>query len=135
MSIAPTPINFGQKEEAKKEKEYNFDHGKLIDLTDEAIEKVKDFAIKNPATKGKTFRVYVEGGGCSGFQYGFTFDDKKDDDQIVKCADLEVLVDEQSKIYLQGSVVDYVDGFSGAGFIVKNPQAKATCGCGTSFTV
>lgn len=130
----PVPITFGD-EKKKEEKTYNFDHGKLIDLTPEAIAHIKDFLEKNPKAQGKTFRVYVEGGGCSGMQYGFTFDDKKDDDNIVPCGDIEVLVDNPSLIYIKGAVVDHVDDFSGSGFIVKNPLSKGECGCGTSFTV
>jgi iron-sulfur cluster insertion protein len=135
MSSTPIPISFDddQKEE---EKVYNFDHGKDLDLTEDAIAKVKSYLESNEKAKGKRFRVYVEGGGCSGMQYGFTFDDKvKDDDHMVKCGDLEVLVDAPSLIYIKGAVVDYVDSFSGAGFIVKNPLSKGECGCGVSFTV
>ena len=129
----PVPITFGDEE--TKEREYNMDHGKLIDLTSEAIDRVKALAASNDKANGKTFRVYVEGGGCSGMQYGFTFDVKKDDDYVVECSDIEVLLDKNSIVYVKGSVVDYVDDFRGAGFIVKNPQATGECGCGTSFTV
>ncbi len=133
MSIAPVPISFG--EEKKVEKIYNMDHGKPIDLTHDAIEQVKSFIEKNPAAAAKKFRVYVEGGGCSGMQYGFTFDDKKDDDNIVPCEDIEVLIDEPSLAYIKGAVIDYVADMRGAGFVVKNPQSKGECGCGVSFTV
>ena len=130
----PTPISFG--DEKPVEKVYNFDHGKPIDLTIEAIEKVKDTFKKNPdKTNGKLFRVFVEGGGCSGMQYGFTFDEKKDDDQVVNCGDIQVLISSTSEAYIRGSIVDYVENFQGAGFIVKNPQSKGECGCGISFSV
>lgn len=133
MSQSPTGITFDGEE--KKSRVYNMDHGKLIDLTPEAAAKVREFVQKNEKALGKTFRVYVEGGGCSGMQYGFTFDDQKDDDNIVACGDIEVLVDKNSVPYLKGAVVDYVDSLTGSGFVVENPLAKAACGCGTSFTV
>ena len=130
---APVPISFGQ--DKPKEKVYDFNHGKLVHLTPEAMEQVRNFAKTNSQTQGKSFRVYVEGGGCSGFQYGFTFDEKREDDNVIACNDLTVLVDNQSLIYIKGSIVDYVADFRGAGFVVKNPLSKGECGCGTSFTV
>lgn len=133
MSSGPIPISFG--DEAKVEKIYNMDHGKLLDLTSDAIEKVKDFIRKNPKAEGKRFRVFVEGGGCSGMQYGFTFAEKKDDDNVVECGDVEVLIDNVSLAYIKGAIVDYVEDMRGSGFIVKNPQSKGECGCGVSFTV
>lgn len=133
MAIAPVPISFGEEKTA--EKVYNMDHGKLIDLTPEAVAKVKDFIKKNPAAGAKIFRIGVEGGGCSGLQYGFTFDDKKDDDNVVACEDIEVLIDNPTLAYIKGAVVDYVEDMRGSGFIVKNPQSKGECGCGVSFTV
>lgn len=133
MSQTPTGITFG--DESPADRVYNLNHGKLLDLTPEAVAKVREFSQKNDKAQGKTFRVYVEGGGCSGMQYGFTFDERKDDDDVVPCGDIEVLVDKNSISYLKGAVVDYVEGLSGAGFVVENPLAKASCGCGTSFTV
>jgi len=128
----PTPISFGPK---PVEPVYNFDHGKVIDLTAAAVKRVKDFQKETPDAASKRFRIYVEGGGCSGFQYGFTFDEKRDDDSLIPCEDIEVLIDPQTSTYLNGSIIDYYSDFRGSGFIVKNPLAKATCGCGTSFTV
>lgn len=130
---APVPIHFGdEKEEAKV---FDFNHGKPVDLTLSAVKKVKDFLASTPSAAGKRFRIYVEGGGCSGMQYGFTFDDVKPDDQIVPCQDTEVLIDPNSVNYLKSSVVDYTDDFRGSGFVVHNPMAKASCGCGISFAV
>jgi len=130
----PTPITLGDNKPV--EKEYNFDHGKVVDLTTDAVEKVKNFTQKNAEqTKGKLFRILVEGGGCNGFQYQFTFDHKKDKDYVIPCADIEVLLDKNSEPFIKGAVVDYVENSTGAGFIVKNPQAKAECGCGISFSV
>jgi len=129
----PTPIRFD--DEKKVEKVYNLDHGKLIDLTPEAIAYVKDFSLKNNKAVGKFFKISVEGGGCSGLQYNFTFADKDDTVEVVKCEGIEVLVDKTSVVYLKSSVVDYVNELGGAGFVVKNPQSTAECGCGVSFTV
>ncbi|MBI4410862.1 MAG: iron-sulfur cluster assembly accessory protein [Deltaproteobacteria bacterium] len=107
----------------------------LISLTDNAVAKVKVFKEKMPDAKEKSFRVFVEGGGCSGFQYGFTFDEFRAGDEKVACGDIDVLVDTQSRVYLMGSVVDFVEDFKGSGFTVRNPNSKGSCGCGTSFTV
>ncbi|MBI4366099.1 MAG: iron-sulfur cluster assembly accessory protein [Deltaproteobacteria bacterium] len=105
----------------------------MLTLTENAVKKVKDFRGTDPALGNKSFRIYIESGGCSGFQYGFAFDDKRDDDQVIPCGDLQILVDPASAEYLKGSVVDFVEDFSGAGFTVQNPNAKGSCGCGHSF--
>lgn len=133
--MAQSPMGISFSDEAPQKRVYDLNHGKVIDLTAEAVAKVKDFIQKNVKAQGKYFRVYVEGGGCSGMQYGFTFDERKEDDHLVPCGDIEVLVDKNSESYLKSSVVDYVEGLGGTGFVVENPQAKASCGCGTSFTV
>ncbi len=85
----------------------------------------------------RLFRVYVTGGGCSGFQYGFKFDDlDKDEDHILKFDNkLSILLDELSYPYIAGSVVDYKEDLMGAKFTVENPNAKSTCGCGASFSI
>lgn len=106
----------------------------MITLTESAVKKVKDYGAGDPALAGKSFRVFIESGGCSGFQYGFAFDDKRDDDQLVPCGDIQVLIDPASAEYLKGSVIDFVEDFNGAGFAVKNPNSKSGCGCGKSFT-
>ena len=106
-----------------------------VSLTERAIGKVKQFAESDEAFRGKTFRVFVEGGGCSGFQYGFTFDEEHKGDTRVNVQDVEVLIDNQSAMYLNGSVVDFLEGLSGAGFVVKNPNVSGSCGCGHSFSV
>lgn len=81
-------------------------------------------------------RVYVTGGGCSGFQYGFSFDEKvNEDDTVVKYDGAEMLVDPLSIQYLTGSRVDYVEGLQGSRFVVENPLATTTCGCGMSFSI
>ena len=106
-----------------------------INLTENAVNRVKTFQQTKPENTNKYFRVAVEGGGCSGFQYSFVFDTKKDEDELIPFGDLQVLLDSQSRTYLAGSTIDFVDDFQGTGFKVTNPNAKGTCGCGVSFTV
>ena len=105
-----------------------------INFTDAAANKVKDLIIdeQNPNLK---LRVFVTGGGCSGFQYGFTFDEEvnEDDTQMLK-NDVTLLIDAMSYQYLVGAEIDYSDGLEGAQFVIKNPNATSTCGCGNSFS-
>lgn len=111
--------------------------GRPIIFTAAAIRKVIAFAEQHEQAQGKNLRLFVQGGGCSGFEYGFTFDEAKDGDQLIEQVDgdhrIEVLVDPFSYPYVQGCVVDYVEDFSGSGFKVENPNATGTCGCGHSF--
>ncbi len=87
----------------------------------------------NPELK---LRVYISGGGCSGFQYGFTFDEERSEDDLAVDRDgVTLLVDPLSLQYLAGAIVDYSESLSGAQFVIRNPNAKTTCGCGSSFTV
>ena len=87
----------------------------------------------NPALK---LRVFVTGGGCSGFQYGFTFDEKSEEgDTSVVNEGVTLLVDPMSYQYLAGAEIDYSEGLEGAQFVIRNPNATTTCGCGSSFTV
>ena len=105
-----------------------------IIFTDAAANKVKDLIIdeQNPNLK---LRVFVTGGGCSGFQYGFTFDeDVNDDDTQMLKNDVTLLIDAMSYQYLIGAEIDYSDGLEGAQFVIKNPNATSTCGCGNSFS-
>jgi iron-sulfur cluster insertion protein len=106
----------------------------VVNLTEAAVGKVHGFQT-DESHQGKIFRVYIEGGGCSGFQYGFTFDERREDDSLVEAGEIEVLVDPQSAMYLQGATVDWQEGLSGAGFVVRNPNASGSCGCGMSFSV
>jgi iron-sulfur cluster insertion protein len=106
-----------------------------IQFTDAAANKVLTLITdeENPALK---LRVYVTGGGCSGFQYGFTFDEKVNDgDFTVEKNGVVMVVDPMSLQYLMGGIVDYTDGLQGSRFIVQNPNATTTCGCGSSFSV
>jgi iron-sulfur cluster insertion protein len=104
-------------------------------FTDSAADKVKQLIDEegNPALK---LRVFVQGGGCSGFQYGFTFDEEVgDDDTVMTKAGVQLLVDSMSYQYLVGAEIDYKDDINGAQFVIKNPNATTTCGCGSSFSV
>jgi len=105
----------------------------LLELTDAAIAKVKYFAETMPDSLEKPLRVFVQGGGCSGFEYGFNFDEKKDGDNVTEQGGVTVVVDPQSAMYLKDAKVDYVEDFRGAGFSVTNPNASGGCGCGKSF--
>lgn len=103
-------------------------------FTDNAAKKVKDLIEeeKNPALM---LRVFVSGGGCSGFQYGFTFEEgANEDDTRVEKDGVTLLIDPLSFQYLAGAEIDYQEGLHGAQFVIKNPQAKSTCGCGSSFS-
>ena len=109
--------------------------GATIGFTESAVNKVKALVDeeKNPKLK---LRVSVDGGGCSGFQYAFAFDENvNDDDTVVEKNGATVIVDVTSMQYLNGSEVDYLEGLEGARFVVNNPNAKSTCGCGSSFSV
>jgi iron-sulfur cluster assembly accessory protein len=105
-----------------------------IALTAKAVEMVKD-AIQREGLEGYGIRIGVVGGGCSGFQYSMDFEkEPRDDDSIVHQDGIKLYVDPMSAMYLQGVTVDYVIGLQGAGFKFNNPNAKSTCGCGSSFT-
>ncbi len=96
----------------------------MITLTEKAIAKVAEFAAGMPEADGKDLRIFIQGIGCSGLQYGFTFDDKRDGDTRIEAGDLHVLIDAQSAPYLTGSTVDFVEDERGAGFSVDNPNAE-----------
>ncbi len=105
-----------------------------VHLTDSAAARVALIAEKQG--KPAILRLSVEGGGCSGFQYGFTFDEiTNDDDFIVEKGEVKFLVDTMSYQYLVGAEIDYIDSFEGSQFTIKNPNAQTTCGCGSSFSV
>jgi iron-sulfur cluster insertion protein len=106
-----------------------------IVFTDNAVNKVKEL-IEEEGNNDLKLRVFITGGGCSGFQYGFTFDEITNEDDLVVDKDgVKFLVDSMSYQYLVGAEIDYVDSFEGAQFTIKNPQATTTCGCGSSFSV
>ncbi|WP_435955176.1 iron-sulfur cluster insertion protein ErpA [Dryocola sp. BD626] len=106
-----------------------------LQFTEAAANKVKSLIAdeENPNLK---LRVYITGGGCSGFQYGFTFDDQiNDGDMTIEKQGVALVVDPMSLQYLVGGAVDYTEGLEGSRFVVSNPNAKSTCGCGSSFSV
>ena len=111
--VMPTPVNF----------------------TDNAVSKVKEL-IEEEGTADLKLRVFVSGGGCSGFHYGFTFEESiNDDDTKVTKDSVTLLIDPMSLQYLTGAEIDYQDNVQGSQFVIKNPQATSTCGCGSSFSV
>lgn len=104
-------------------------------LTDSAAAKVREL-VEDEGNLALKLRVFVTGGGCSGFQYGFTFDeDQAEDDTVVEREGVKLLVDPMSFQYLVGSTVDYQEGLQGSQFVIKNPNAATTCGCGSSFSI
>jgi len=106
-----------------------------IDFTDRAAVKVSSM-IKQDGNDELKLRVYITGGGCSGFSYGFTFDEQyKEGDSTVINNDVSLVVDPMSYQYLVGSTVDYLEDLQGSRFIISNPNAKTTCGCGSSFSI
>jgi len=103
-------------------------------FTDSAASKVKDLIIEEGNADLK-LRVFVSGGGCSGFQYGFTFDEvKNDDDTVLEKDGVMLLIDPMSYQYLVGAEIDYTEGLEGSQFVIRNPNATSTCGCGSSFS-
>lgn len=111
----------------------------MVKLTDSAVKKVYDL-ITEEGNSDLKLRIFVQGGGCSGFQYGFTFDEDTNEDDFVISKEIDnhivnFLVDSMSISYLTGAEIDYVSDINGEQFVIKNPNAVTTCGCGSSFTV
>lgn len=104
----------------------------IVTLTESAAGEVKSI-LTQPENSGKTLRVYVEQGGCSGMQYSMVFDEKRPDDLSADMYGVLVLVDPFSAKYLRGAVVDFSDALTGGGFKISNPNARQSCGCGKSF--
>ena len=107
----------------------------MINITDSAVIKIADIIAEenNPNAKLRTF---VQGGGCSGFSYGFTLDEEQnEDDFVIEKEGVVILVDAMSMQYLQGANIDFKDDLSGSQFVISNPNAQSTCGCGSSFSV
>lgn len=106
-----------------------------IVFTDNAARRVKEL-IAEEENANLMLRVFISGGGCSGFQYGFTFDDERaEDDTILEKLGVVVLVDPMSYQYLAGAEIDYRENLEGAQFVIRNPNVTSTCGCGSSFSV
>jgi iron-sulfur cluster insertion protein len=107
----------------------------MITITKSAIEKIQDIIAEENDTNIR-LRMFVQGGGCSGFSYGFTLDtEKNEDDFEISAGSSSVLIDSMSAMYIQDSTVDYIEDLMGASFKIQNPQASSTCGCGSSFSI
>ncbi|MBI5659858.1 MAG: iron-sulfur cluster insertion protein ErpA [Nitrosomonadales bacterium] len=107
----------------------------LLLFTDNAANKVKQL-IEEEGNSDLKLRVFVSGGGCSGFQYGFTFDEvANEDDTVLDKNGVQLLIDPMSFQYLAGAEIDYQEGLEGSQFVIRNPNAQTTCGCGSSFSV
>jgi iron-sulfur cluster insertion protein len=104
-------------------------------LTDNAARKIRDL-MRQEGNEGLMLRVYIQGGGCSGFEYGFSFETTSgEDDTVTENSGVKLLVDPLSFQYLMGASIDYKEDLQGARFVVQNPNASTTCGCGSSFSV
>ena len=107
----------------------------MLQLTENAVQKVKQLMAREEK-EGYGLRVAVQGGGCSGFQYGLTYEEaQQENDAVLEFDGLRVFVDAMSNIYLKEVTIDYVDGLMESGFKINNPKATGTCGCGSSFSM
>ena len=107
----------------------------MIEITENALLKIQDILAEENNPKCR-LRVFVQGGGCSGFQYGFVLDEEEnEDDFVIHKESVKVLVDSMSAQYLTGATIDYKEELMGASFTINNPQAVSTCGCGSSFSI
>jgi len=108
----------------------------MVEITESAKEKIADL-LREENDPDLKLRTFVQGGGCSGFSYGFTFDNEQNEDdwEFPLDGEFKVLVDSMSMQYLQGAVIDYKEDVMGSNFSIKNPNAQTTCGCGSSFSV
>lgn len=104
----------------------------MLSFTDKSIAQIRRLETEK-AKEGQLLRIFVDTGGCSGFEYGMSFDEKKEEDKVLESNGVSFLIDETSLVYLNGSVVDFDDGLNGKGFDIQNPNANSTCGCGRSF--
>lgn len=105
----------------------------IVNVTEAAADHIKKLLVDEPGKAG--LRLEIRGGGCSGMSYGMSFDNAQEQDHVVELHDIKVFIDPKSAIYLKGTVLDFQSGLEGKGFVIKNPQAKGSCGCGKSFTV
>jgi iron-sulfur cluster insertion protein len=107
----------------------------MINITDTAKQRINDL-LKEENNPSMALRTFVQGGGCSGFQYGFTFDSEQgEDDFEISTGDFKVLVDAMSMQYLQDATIDFKEDLNGSSFTITNPNAQTTCGCGSSFSI
>lgn len=108
----------------------------LVSLTPTAAEKIRELMAEDPAGESSVLRVAIQGGGCSGFQYGLGFDSGPvEDDETIELHGVTVVIDPYSVPYLKGATIDFLNGLEESGFKIDNPNASASCGCGHSFTV
>jgi len=105
----------------------------MVNLTPTAAEKLSGIMSQKGMADSHALRVFVKGGGCGGMQYGMTFDEARDGDEVYEQHGLRVIVDSTSLFYIDGANIDYVDNLMGGGFHIDNPQAVSSCGCGSSF--
>lgn len=104
----------------------------MLNVTEKAVDQLRDYLDE----ENKYLRIFVEGGGCSGFQYGFDIEEKmQEDDFEIFLNEFSILIDSISMQYLQGATLDFTDDLMGTAFVIKNPNAQTTCGCGSSFSV
>lgn len=107
----------------------------MVNITESTVEKIKELLLEENDPNLK-LRIFVQGGGCSGMSYGFTFDgEQNEDDFTIEKDGVTMLVDSMSLQYLQNATIDYKENLMGAGFSIDNPQAETSCGCGSSFSV
>ena len=104
----------------------------MLSFTDKSVAQIRQLEVER-AQEGQLLRIFVDAGGCSGFEYGMSFDEIKEEDKVLENNGVSFLIDETSLEYLNGSVVDFDDGLNGKGFDIQNPNANSTCGCGRSF--
>lgn len=105
----------------------------MITLTESAAEKLGGIMEQKGLAQSHALRIFVKGGGCGGMQYGMTFDEAREGDEVYEQHGLRVIVDSTSLFYVDGASIDYVDNLMGGGFHIENPQATSSCGCGSSF--
>ena len=105
----------------------------IVNITESAADHVKKLLVDEPGKTG--LRLEVRGGGCSGMSYGLSFDNVQENDHVQEEYGIKVYIDPKSAIYMKGTTLDFQSGLDGKGFVIKNPQAKGSCGCGNSFSV
>lgn len=109
--------------------------GPVVTLTPNAIDKIKSLCANDPQAAGKSLRISLDAGGCSGYQYGFLYDHQKEGDHVISSDGISVIIDAESAQKLAGSVIDYKEDFGGEGFAIQNPNVKKSCGCGHSVEI
>ena len=129
--MVPIMVQFALHDRRKENRGYQ-----MVEITESAKSKIMDLLLEEDNPK-LALRTFVQGGGCSGFSYGFTFDEEKNEDdfEFPINEQYNVLVDAMSMQYLQGAVIDYKEEVMGSQFVITNPNAQSTCGCGSSFSV